>query len=63
MFNRLAYLWPYLRPHRRKLMLGILAIVAGVGLGLVSPLLVGKAIDCDAPPRSSGRESCWAMPG
>ncbi len=45
MFNRLSYLWPYLRPHRRKLVLGILAIVAGVGLGLVSPLLVGKAID------------------
>ena len=45
MFNRLSYLWPYLRPHRRKLILGILAIVAGVGLGLVSPLLVGKAID------------------
>jgi ATP-binding cassette subfamily B protein len=45
LFNRLSYLWPYLRPHRRKLILGILAIVAGVGLGLVSPLLVGKAID------------------
>jgi ATP-binding cassette subfamily B protein len=45
LLNRLSYLWPYLRPHRRKLILGILAIVAGVGLGLVSPLLVGKAID------------------
>jgi len=45
LLNRLSYLWPYLRPHRRKLILGILAIVAGVLLGLVSPLLVGKAID------------------
>ncbi|MBW8878569.1 MAG: ABC transporter ATP-binding protein [Acidobacteria bacterium] len=45
MLNRLTYLWPYLRPHRRKLTLGILAIVAGVLLGLVSPLLVGRAID------------------
>lgn len=45
MLDRLSYLWPYLRPHRRKLILGILAIVAGVLLGLVSPLLVGKAID------------------
>jgi ATP-binding cassette subfamily B multidrug efflux pump len=45
LLNRLSYLWPYLRPHRRKLILGILAIVAGVVLGLVSPLLVGKAID------------------
>lgn len=45
MLNRLSYLWPYLRPHRRKLILGTLTIVAGVLLGLVSPLLVGKAID------------------
>jgi ATP-binding cassette subfamily B protein len=45
LLNRLSYLWPYLRPHRRKLILGILAIVAGVLLGLVSPLLVGWAID------------------
>lgn len=45
MFNRLSYLWPFLRPHRRKLILGILAIAAGVGLGLVNPLLVGRGID------------------
>jgi ATP-binding cassette, subfamily B, multidrug efflux pump len=45
LLNRLSYLWPYLRPHRRQLILGILAIIAGVLLGLVSPLLVGKAID------------------
>ncbi|MFY9826363.1 MAG: ABC transporter ATP-binding protein [Thermoanaerobaculia bacterium] len=45
MLERLSYLWPYLRPHRRKLILGILAILAGVLLGLVSPLLVGRAID------------------
>jgi ATP-binding cassette subfamily B protein len=45
LLKRLSYLWPYLRPHRRKLILGILAILAGVLLGLVSPLLVGRAID------------------
>jgi ATP-binding cassette, subfamily B, multidrug efflux pump len=45
LFNRLSYLWPFLRPHRRKLILGILAIAAGVGLGLVNPLLVGRGID------------------
>ncbi len=45
MLKRLSYLWPFLRPHRRKLILGILAILAGVLLGLVNPLLVGRAID------------------
>jgi ATP-binding cassette subfamily B protein len=43
--KRLSYLWPYLRPHRRKLVLGLLAILVSVILGLVSPLLVGRAID------------------
>jgi len=55
LLNRLSYLWPYLRPHRRKLILGILAIIAGVLLGLVSPLLVGKAIDA-VRRRVSGME-------
>lgn len=45
MLKRLAYLWPYLRPHRRKLALGLSAIVVSVLLGLASPLLVGWAID------------------
>jgi ATP-binding cassette subfamily B protein len=55
LFSQLSYLWPYLRPHRRKLILGILAIIAGVLLGLVSPLLVGKAIDA-VRRRVSGTE-------
>ena len=45
MFKRLSYLWPYLRPHRRKLFLGLASILASVLLGLVSPLLVGHAVD------------------
>jgi ATP-binding cassette subfamily B protein len=44
-FQRLRYLWPYLRPHRRKLVLGLAAIVVSVLLSLASPLLVGSAID------------------
>jgi ATP-binding cassette subfamily B multidrug efflux pump len=44
-FKRLKYLWPYLRPHRRKLFLGLAAVIASVLLGLASPLLVGHAID------------------
>jgi ATP-binding cassette subfamily B protein len=43
--NRLAYLWPFLRGHRRKLVLGLLSILASVVVGLASPLLVGRTID------------------
>ncbi|HVR95279.1 MAG TPA: ABC transporter ATP-binding protein [Thermoanaerobaculia bacterium] len=43
--KRLAYLWPYLRVHRRKLILGLAAIFASVILSMASPLLLGRAID------------------
>jgi ATP-binding cassette subfamily B multidrug efflux pump len=43
--KRLAYLWPYLRPHKRKLVLGLLSILASVAVGMATPLLVGRAID------------------
>ncbi len=45
MFQRLAYLWPFLRIYRRKLFPGLLAVLASVVVGLASPLLVGRAID------------------
>ena len=45
MLKRLSYLWPYLRPYRRKLLCGLSAILASVLLGLVSPILIGHAID------------------
>ena len=45
MLQRLAYLWPYLRPHKRKLVLGLLSILASVAVGMANPLLVGRAID------------------
>jgi ATP-binding cassette subfamily B multidrug efflux pump len=44
-FERLAYLWPYLRNHRRKLILGLLSVLASVVVGMANPLLVGHAID------------------
>jgi ATP-binding cassette subfamily B protein len=43
--NRLSYLWPFLRGHRRKLILGLLSILASVVVGMASPLLVGRTID------------------
>lgn len=45
MLKRLASLWPYLRPHKRKLVLGLLSILASVAVGMANPLLVGRAID------------------
>jgi ATP-binding cassette, subfamily B, multidrug efflux pump len=45
LFTRLRYLWPYLYPHRRKLVIGLATVVAATALGLASPLLVGRAID------------------
>ncbi len=45
MIRRLSYLWPYLRPHRRKLFLGLLIIVVSVAMGMAGPLLIGRAID------------------
>lgn len=45
MLRRLAYLWPYLRRHRRQLAWGLFTIVASVLISLLNPLLVGRAID------------------
>ena len=43
--KRLAYLWIYLRPHRRKLFLGLSTVVVSVLVGLINPLLIGDAVD------------------
>jgi ATP-binding cassette, subfamily B, multidrug efflux pump len=44
-YQKLAFLFPFLRPYRRQLWLGLLCIAAAVGFGLFMPLLVGRAID------------------
>ncbi|HKI05920.1 MAG TPA: ABC transporter ATP-binding protein [Thermoanaerobaculia bacterium] len=45
MIQRLSYLWPFLRPHRRKILFGLVTILASVLIGLAGPLLVGRAVD------------------
>jgi ATP-binding cassette, subfamily B, multidrug efflux pump len=45
LLKNLAYVWPYLRPHRRKLILGVLAIMASVLMSMTGPLLLGWSID------------------
>ncbi len=41
----LLYLLPYFARHRGRLLLGLLCVVCMAGLGLLSPLVVGSAID------------------
>ena len=43
--RRLAPLFPYFRPYRRQLALGIVALFAAAAVGLLAPLLVGQAVD------------------
>ncbi|MCY0881726.1 MAG: ABC transporter ATP-binding protein, partial [Firmicutes bacterium] len=43
-----------LRPYRRQLLWGLLIILAGVGLGLVPPLLIRRLIDVAIPRRNLG---------
>lgn len=45
MKGHLAFLVPFLRRHRRALVLGIGSILASVLIGLLTPLLVGWAVD------------------
>lgn len=45
MFRRLAYLNPYFRRYRAKLVWGLLAVAVSVAIGLISPLVVGRAVD------------------
>ena len=45
MLKRLASLAPYILRYRRKLILGILAILGSVVVGLQAPRLVGQVID------------------
>src|SRR5512146_756462 len=43
--RRLLRLLPYFRPYRLRVAVGVGAILAAAALGLVSPLLIGRAID------------------
>jgi ATP-binding cassette subfamily B protein len=43
--KELRRLLPYFRPFRRRVAIGMLSILAGVVIGLASPLLVGHAVD------------------
>jgi ATP-binding cassette subfamily B protein len=45
LLKRLRYLWPFLVPHKRQLVLGLSSTLASVVVALASPLLVGQAVD------------------
>lgn len=41
----LAALLPFLAPYRRRMSLGILAVLGTASIGLLAPLIIGRAID------------------
>jgi ATP-binding cassette subfamily B protein len=43
--EQLRFLLPYFRRYRAKLLGGLLAVLASVGVGLAAPLLIGGAVD------------------
>ncbi len=43
--RKLSPLLPYLRPYRRQLVAGMLCILATAAIGLLAPLVIGRAID------------------
>jgi ABC-type bacteriocin/lantibiotic exporter with double-glycine peptidase domain len=47
-----AWLWPLVRPHRRLLVLGSLAVLTQSATGLAMPYLVKVAIDRGVVPRA-----------
>ena len=56
--RRLLRLLPYFRPYRLRVAVGVGAILAAAALGLVSPLLIGRAIDAlRATSRDALREA------
>lgn len=46
--KKLALLLPYFRPCRRSLIAGILCVVATASIGLMAPIVIGRAIDAMA---------------
>jgi ATP-binding cassette subfamily B protein len=43
--TRLSALLPYFRPYRARLVAGLACVLASVAVGLLAPILVGRAID------------------
>lgn len=53
--NELRTLLPYVRPYRGGILLGLLLVVASNAFGILSPTLVGMAIDALGEPGATGR--------
>ncbi|RMH18106.1 MAG: ABC transporter ATP-binding protein [Acidobacteria bacterium] len=45
MWSHVAPIVPYLRPYRRRFAAGILCVAVTAGVGLLAPLIIGRAID------------------
>ncbi len=61
MFARLAFLFPYFRRYRTKLVLGLLSIFGSAAFGLLAPLLVGRGVDALKTALTSGTVARYAL--
>jgi ATP-binding cassette, subfamily B, multidrug efflux pump len=61
LLKRLAYLFPYFRRYRQRLLQGLFAIVASVAFGLINPVLVGRGIDSLRAALTGGTVLSYAL--
>jgi ATP-binding cassette subfamily B multidrug efflux pump len=61
LFARLAFLFPYFRRYRTKLVLGLLSILGSAVFGLLTPLLVGRGVDALKTALTSGTVARYAL--
>jgi len=61
LFDRLLYLYPYLKRYKGRLVWGILTIVVSVAFGLLNPLLVGRGIDSLRSAFTAGEVLSYAL--
>ena len=56
-------LWRYLRPYRRRVALLVFLLLAGVGLQLLAPLLLGRFVDTAADSGDGSANRLYAIAG
>ncbi len=61
MYARLAFLFPYFRRYRTKLVLGLASILAAALCGLLTPLYVGRGVDALKASLGAGAVARYAL--
>jgi len=57
-FRRLRFSWTYVRPHRRRFVVGIAALLARDAIAIAIPLLIRRAVTILAEPHQV-RRAAW----